>query len=103
MNAPTRLEKLRRARAELDELIAAEENAANDTAAPRTPKFMRKAEYAKRRGVSLRTIDRWVQLGLPRQKIGAVTNILVAEADAWSEPKAIARDAEVAAAGGGSR
>lgn len=107
MNAPNRLEKLLHMRAELDELIAEEQQrAANDTVTPSrpgAPVFMKPAAYARRRDVSLRTIQRWVKLGLPHETVGAITRIRVAEADRWTEPKAIARDAEVDAAGGGRR
>ena len=82
----------KRIRERLDEEVAA------DVSPP--PAWMTIEDYARRRGVSRSTIYRWIKLGMPVSKRGRVVRVDVEGADAWNEPEAIERNAEVVAARG---
>jgi excisionase family DNA binding protein len=64
------------------------------------PIFLTIDEYAERRAVSRSTVARWLRRGLPRDKRGGTVRIPVREADAWKEPEALLREAEMAATRG---
>jgi hypothetical protein len=84
-------------RAVSDALLELEVTPANETSVP--PRAMTIGRYAEHRAVSVRTVYRWVRLGLPVERRGKVTRVVVAAADAWDERAAIARDADVSASG----
>lgn len=90
--------KVRAMRKELDdletELVHVETGEAK-----KIPERMRIEAYARHRDVSVRTVYRWIELGMAGvERRGKVTRIVVAEADAWDEHAAIARHAEIDAA-----
>ena len=70
---------LLRARAELDQAIAA--LPLEDGPAPAT--YATVAGFALRQGVSGSTVRSWVRAGLPCTKIGRVVRIPIQQAEAW--------------------
>lgn len=86
-------------RRQVDTLLVEVER--TEAAPEETPRIMRPAAYAKHRGVSLRLVYRWIQLGMPAERRGKVVRVVVREADAWDERASIARSAELEASGGG--
>ena len=87
-------------RRELD-IVLEELDAAERSGAKPLPRAMKIAQYADYRGVSIRTVYRWITLGLSGvERRGKTTRIVVVEADRWDEREAIRRNAEINASGG---
>ena len=80
--------------------LGSEATHSNDARPP--SRVMTVSQYAAYRAVSKRTVYRWISLGLPVERRGKITRIVVTSADAWDERAAIARHAEIAASGGSS-
>lgn len=100
MNSARAKAKLMSIRKEIDEVL---EELDESGELPSPPARMKLEAYAKHRDVSIRTVYRWVRMGLPVERRFGVTRVMVVEADAWDEKKAIARDAEIEASGGKKR
>jgi excisionase family DNA binding protein len=65
------------------------------------PEMMTIAEYAEHASVSISTVRRWLDAGLPCKRRGRTVRIKVAEADAWSPEEHIKSSAKHAAHRGG--
>jgi hypothetical protein len=101
MNSPRIRDELRDVRRKIDRLL--EELDAEGDEPKALPRVMKPAQYAQHRNVSLRTVYRWLELGLPVERRGKITRIPVVDADRWDEAAAIARAAEIDASGGAKR
>jgi len=101
MHAPRVRDELLAIRRKIDTLL--EEVGTEDAEPKPLPRVMKPAQYAEHRNVSLRTVYRWLELGLPVERRGKITRIPVVDADRWDEAAAIARAAEIDASGGTKR
>lgn len=59
--------------------------------------FVRKAEVARHFGVHPRTIERWVQFGMPVRKVGSAQGVVrfrLSECEHWLETQSVGREEE---------